>query len=506
MSFRQAAWEEPLLLEYSGENRTGFMPIDEEAERLVSSVKRELGNTAREKLDLPELSELEVVRHFTRLAQQSYGVDIGPVPLGSCTMKYNPRLAWKISLSELVLDLHPVLLEEEVAQGVLEIMYDLQEWFKELTGMDECSLQPPAGASGELAGILMIRKHHYEHGWVHKNEILIPDNAHGSNPASASMGGFRVVRIPTDSNGQVDLEALRHSITENVAGMMLTNPNTLGLFEEKIAEISRLVHEAGGLLYYDGANLNGILGIVRPGDMGFDIVHLNIHKTFSAPHGSGGPGAGVVCAKGPLKEYLPGRIVVREGGRYKLKKPAKGVGEMSYAIANIPALIYSYIFILGQGLEGLRAAAVGSILASNYFIKLVSNVRGISLPFNSRKPRFHELVISVKKLTEETGVSASDIARYLLDRGLHAPITYFPLIVEEALMIEFTETETIENIERYAQAVKEAVELAYREPDALKNAPVNTTRKRLDAVRANHPATVTPSYKVAKLREEGKLE
>ncbi|MEM1619918.1 MAG: aminomethyl-transferring glycine dehydrogenase subunit GcvPB [Fervidicoccaceae archaeon] len=498
MRYRQADWDEPLIFELPLRERTGFAPLGEVEVQLVERVLRELGELARESLELPSLSELEVVRHFTRLSQQSFGVDTGTTPLGSCTMKYNPRLAWKMLLSEELAELHQSMLELESSQGVLELLYELQTWFSELTGLPVCSLHPPAGASGELAGVLMIKAYQRDKGRAHKDEILIPDSAHGSNPASAAMGGFRVVRIPTGRDGLVDLEALRFSATERTAGMMLTNPNTLGLFEERVTEICDIVHGVGGLMYYDGANLNGIMGWARPADMGFDIAHLNVHKTFSAPHGSGGPGAGVLCCTEELAEYLPGYVIAQVGGRYVLRRPSRSVGDMTSSLFNLPALIYAYIFILGHGLRGLREAAANSVASTNYFIKLIEGVDGIDLPMAPSKPRMHEVVLSAKKLAEETGVTANDVAKFLLDQGLHAPITYFPLIIEEALMIEFTETEPLEIVELYAKAIKDAIKLARENPAHLKNAPSSTSRRRLDLVRANHPLTLSPSYRVEK--------
>ncbi len=507
MTFTQARWNEPIIFELSSnKEKTGIIQTSKTTEKQLEETRKALGKIFRENLEIPNLSEIEVVRHFTRLTQMSFGVDNGPVPLGSCTMKYNPRLATRLLSEEKIQNLHPILLETQKAQGVLELLYRLQSWFEKITGMEKCSLQPPAGASGEFSGILMIKKYFYEKNMIGKKEILVPDSAHGTNPASASMGGFKVVRIPTNDDGLIDLEALKASLTPETAGFMITNPNTLGLFEEKILEISQLLKENNTLMYYDGANLNGILGIARPGDMGFDIVHLNIHKTFSAPHGAGGPGAGVVCSKGDLIDYLPGYLITEKNGEYKIEKPRKSIGEVSSFYTNLPAMIYAMVFLLSHGEKGLPAIAVNSSLLTNLFLQDIKNTRGIEIPYSPEKPRYHEAVISVKKLTQETGVTAEDIAKYLLDHGLHAPTIYFPPIVEEALMIEFTETETIENVEYYAQAFKKAVQKAYEDPSEQKNRPKHTSVGRLDGVRANHPATMTPTYKVKKLREKGLLK
>ncbi len=503
--FRQTSWDEPEIfdLNETGVQRVGFLTVeDNEVLEREASLMQILGDKYRppDELGLPQNSEVEVVRHFTRLSQEAYGVDEGPVPLGSCTMKYNPRIAWRVITRSGLAGVHPSSIELGVEQGLLSMLYELQEWFKSITGMDECSLQPPAGASGELAGILMIKEYHKDRG-EEREYILVPDSAHGTNPASAAMGRFKVVRIPTGPDGTVDIGSLKAVLDESVAGMMMTNPNTLGLFEHKVLEITKLVHDAGGLLYYDGANLNGILGLARPGDMGFDIVHLNIHKTFSAPHGSGGPGAGVVCAKGELSRYLPGYIVEESRGEFILTRRDRSVGDMQSFYANFPQMVYAYTFILSYGKQGIADVGLNSILATNYFIKKIKGLKGVSIPFSPETPRFHEVVISLKGLVSETGVSAEDVAKYLLDKGVHAPTVYFPLIVEEALMIEFTETETLENVKYYAESLREAIEKAYENPEELKQSPRNTSVTRLDYVRANHPSTLTPSRKYEIMRE-----
>ncbi|MFP3269083.1 MAG: aminomethyl-transferring glycine dehydrogenase subunit GcvPB [Desulfurococcales archaeon] len=485
MTFKQARWEEKLLFEYDAGNNK------QDDEPAPLDVPREL---IRERVSLPNLSEPEVVRHFTRLTQMSYGIDLGPVPLGSCTMKYNPKIATKVLQSNKIRNVHPFLLKAGLARGILRLMFELQEWLKEITGMDACSLQPPAGASGELSGVLMIKAFHNERGEKWRDEMIVPDSAHGSNPASSAMGGFKVIRVQTDERGNVDIEGIKAVVGNRTAGLMLTNPNTLGLFEERILEIAKSIHEFGGVLYYDGANLNGIIGIARPGDMGFDIVHLNLHKTFSAPHGGGGPGAGAVCAKGELAKYLPGYIVEKKNGDYTLSHPEKSIGHVMGTMGNLPGMVYAYVFLLSYG-EDLWKVALHSSLNINYFLSLLKGVNEINLPFGEYRFRKHEGVISVKKLTEETGVTADDLAKFLLERGLHAPTIYFPLIVEEAMMFEFTETEPMEVIDEYASAIKEAVELAHRDPKRLKELPKSTASGRLDAVRANHPQTMRPSVK-----------
>ncbi len=496
--FRQASWNEPTIFELGNKHRTSLnYTVNIKPEEIIPR------KIIRDSLPLPGLSEIEVIRHYTRLTQESYGVDNGPVPLGSCTMKYNPRLALKLLSNEKLRNQPPITLETELAQGTLELIYYMQEWLQEITGMYKCSLQPPAGASGELSGVLIIKKYQKEKG-RNRNEILIPDSAHGSNPASASMGGFKVVRIPTDEEGLVDLEALKASITDKTAGLMLTNPNTLGLFEKNIEEITRLLHNNDALVYYDGANLNGIIGIARPGDMGFDIVHLNLHKTFSSPHGGGGPGAGAVCVTKELADYLPGYIVEKKGESYNLKKPPKSIGDVSSAYGNLPGIVFAYTFLLSYGPD-INKVAIHATYNTNYFLKLIEDTRGIKLPYARNTPRLHEAVLSFKELTMETGVTVEDIAKYLLNNGVHAPTIYFPLIVDEAFMIEFTETEPIETIEKYAEIIKKAVETSYKNPEELKGTPVNTSRKRVDGITANHPSTMNPSIVVEWKRRENKI-
>jgi len=509
--WRQARWDEPLLHEIGDPTKQGYIiPFQHEEATLAREVGKDpseaLGDIARSDIpQVPGLSENLVLRHFTRLTQMSYGVDTGPVPLGSCTMKYNPRINEELVASMNTHRLHPYQ-DDETVQGILEALWLLEKWLAELTGMERCSLQPPAGAAGELAGALMIRKYHLDNGEAQRDEMLIPDSAHGTNPASAAMAGFRVVKIPTGSDGTIDLDAVRAALGERTAGLMLTNPNTLGIFEHRILEIADLVHEAGGLLYYDGANLNGIMGIVRPGDMGFDVVHLNIHKTFAAPHGGGGPGAGVVCAKGALVDYLPRPLIEKSGDTYRWDYScSRCIGRVRAFYGNIVPLLKGFFYIAALGGEGLREAAIQSVVNTNYFIALMHDATDYELPYGPSRPRKHEVVISAKPLKERTGVTAGDVAKALLDRGLHAPTMYFPLIVDEALMIEFTETEPPEVIEEYADALKEIAREAHANPEVVKNAPRNTSVRRVDDVYANHPRTITPSYRVYRLRLEGKL-
>ena len=516
MSFRQARWDEPLIYELS-HGRRGAIISDtpSDIKDLVGplSIPQQIARTREPQL--PELSEVEVVRHFTRLSEMAYGVDNGPVPLGSCTMKYNPRIALRYAFDERLSHLHP-LEPEEYYQGVLEILYELQTWLAAITGMDLCSLGIAAGAQGELAGALIIRRYHELKGQSQvKTEIIVPDSAHGTNPASAAMAGFRVVEVPTAEDGNVDYEAFRAALGPQTAGLMLTNPSTLGLFEERVLDIAKDVHSVDGLLYYDGANLNGILGRARPGDMGFDIAHLNLHKTFSTPHGGGGPGAGPVCVKArdvvegvKLTDLLPGPIVYydKDAGLYRVRYGgAASRGSLGHFLGNLPQLIWAYVYILSLGPQGLREAGEVSVINTNYFVaRVLRETSSYSLPFGAGRPRKHEVVLSAEPLAQATGVTAEDVSKALLDAGLYAPTMYFPLIVKEALMFEFTESETKENIDLYVSRLKEVEELARKDPSLLKGMPQNTASGRVNNVKANHPKSVTPTYRVERLRSAGR--
>jgi glycine dehydrogenase subunit 2 len=495
--WRQANWDEPLIYELSSDKKRkqGIIIPEENIDvkiNIPEKIKR------KNDLEIPELSELEVVRHFVRLSQQNFGVDLGMMPLGSCTMKYNPKV--EELTSRVVENYHP-LQDEDTVQGILEMMYEMQKWLAEMTGMDECSLQIPAGAAGELAGVLMIKKYH-ETKNRKRDEMLVADTAHGTNPASAAMAGYKVIYIKSNQEGLVDIDILKEVVNSKTAGFMLTNPNTLGLFEENILEISKIIHSVDGVLYYDGANLNGILGIARPGDMGFDIVHINLHKTFAVPHGGGGPGAGAICAKGELKDYLPYPIVDKEGDKYVLRNPVKTIGKIASFYGNIGNVIRAYVYILGLGPQGISQVGKMSTLATNYLISKLKDVKGLEL-LAPHRPRKHEVVFSAKPLLNDKGVTALDIAKALLDRGFYAPTIYFPGIVEEALMIEPTETEPKETLDKFIAALKEILEESYKDPEKIRQTPQNTSVKRLDQVKANHPTSVTPSYRVLRLREKG---
>ncbi|MEM4557426.1 MAG: aminomethyl-transferring glycine dehydrogenase subunit GcvPB [Desulfurococcaceae archaeon] len=518
--YRQARFNEPLVFELGAPGRVGIsLPDVEEAVReAVGEIRIPESIRRTSPPNLPELSEVEVVRHFTRLTEMSYGVDNGPVPLGSCTMKYNPRIAWNIAFDSRISQLHP-LQDERTVQGLLEMMYELQKWLANIVGMDICTLHPAAGAHGELTGVLIIRKYHELRNQLsRKTEIVIPDSAHGTNPASAAMAGFRVVEVPSGPDGNIDMDALKAVVGEQTAGLMITNPSTLGLFEENILEIAELFHRYDALLYYDGANLNGIMGYARPGDMGFDIAHINIHKTFSSPHGGGGPGAGPICIKNRpvdpekgiwLKDLIPGYLVVydEEKGLYRVKGPGPySPGLLKAFFANTIPLVWAYVYILMMGPQGLRTVTEHAVLITNYFVKLVEGIRGFEIPYGKGRFRKHEVVLSAKPMADETGVTAEDVAKGLLDAGYYAPTMYFPLIVKEALQTEFTETETPENVEKYAERLKEISNIAYSNPSETKQWPVNTSVSRVDVVRANHPRYVTPTWRVHVRRMKGELQ
>jgi glycine dehydrogenase subunit 2 len=499
--FRQASWSEAIVFDLGKSGRRGhILPVaDEEVKKAVGNIDSLLPENMRRlsRLKLPELSEVEVVRHFLRLSQMNYGVDSGFYPLGSCTMKYNPKISDLLAgLPDLNL-LNPYQ-DESTVQGILEMLYRLERWLAEITGTYEVCLHPAAGAHGELLGTLLMRAFHKANGELQKRtDVIIPDSAHGTNPASASMAGFNVVVVPSDDEGCIGLGTLKAAVSEHTAGLMLTNPNTLGIFEKNIDEIAGIVHEAGGLLYYDGANLNPLLCKVRPGDMGFDIVHMNIHKTFSTPHGGGGPGAGPVGVCEELAKFLPIPRITFDGKRYCLDydKPSS-IGKIRSFYGNIAVLLRAYAYILTLGREGLEEAAEISVLNANYLVKKLKGIRGLTLPYNDAKPRKHECVFSAKPLKNDTGVSALNVAKRMLDYGVHAPTIYFPQIVEEALMIEPTETFEKEELDRFVETIREICEEAYRNPEAVLKAPHNTAISRLDEVKASHPKTMALSWRM----------
>jgi glycine dehydrogenase subunit 2 len=435
---------------------------------------------------LPELPEVEIVRHFTELTTRNFGIDTGFYPLGSCTMKYNPRLNERVAALPGFRDLHP-LQEQEAAQGALELMHELQEILAEVTGLDAVSLQPAAGSQGELTGLMLIRAYFAEQGeGDRRRKIVVADTAHGTNPASVTMAGYELVKVDTDARGNIDLDDLRAKVDDETAGLMLTNPSTLGLFDEHIEEIAEIFHEVGGLLYYDGANLNAVCGISRPGDMGFDIVHINLHKTFSQPHGGGGPGGGPIAVRKQLQPYLPVPAVVRAGDAYRLDydRP-KSIGKVRAFTGPFGVFVRSYAFILAWGRE-LRTMSEDAVLNANYLLARLKEA--YEVPFD--RLCMHEFVLSARPLKRQHGISALDVAKRLMDYGFHPPTIYFPLVVPEALMIEPTETETKETLDAFADAMLVIAREAAEQPELLKEAPHNRPVRRLDEVKAAKRAVV----------------
>jgi glycine dehydrogenase subunit 2 len=478
---------EPLIFELSRPGRVAFsLPECDVPERPVEELIP--AGQIRGDLPLPEVSEPQVVRHFTRLSRMNYGVDMGFYPLGSCTMKYNPRVNEAAAALPGFATAHP-LAGEEHSQGALQLLYELQEMLAEIAGMDAVTLQPVAGAQGELTGLLMIRAYHLERGDTARTRILVPDSSHGTNPATAARCGYTITSVPSNDRGRVDLEQLRAAMDSQVAALMLTNPNTLGLFEDEVLEVTRIVHEGGGLVYMDGANMNAILGIARPGDLGFDVMHFNLHKTFSTPHGGGGPGAAAVAAKAHLEPYLPVPRVVRREGAYALSEEhPRSIGRMHTFYGNFANLVRAYTYLRTLGPEGLRLVAENAVLNANYLLALLKE--DYEVPYGDRC--MHEFVASAQQQAEK-GVRALDIAKRLIDHGFHPPTMYFPLIVREALMIEPTETESIETLDAFAEAMREIAREAREQPEVVHDAPhptplVTVPVSRVDEVAAaRHP-------------------
>jgi glycine dehydrogenase subunit 2 len=435
----------------------------------------------RRPASLPEVAEVDLIRHFTALSQMNYGVDTGAYPLGSCTMKHNPKVAEEVAALPGFRRLHP-LQPDHTVQGALEMLRRLEEALCEITGMARATVQPPAGACGEMTGLLMMRAYHRDRGGA-RTRIIIPDSAHGTNPASVRLAGFEAVPVPSDARGFVDVSALEKLIDEDVAGLMLTNPNTLGLFEQEIEEIARIVHDAGGLVYYDGANLNAIMGRCRPGDMGFDIVHINTHKTFATPHGGGGPGAGPVGVVEELVPYLPSPLLEREDDgslRWDGDRP-RSIGRLHGFNGNFGVLVRAYAYVFLHGTDGLKAVSELAALNANYLAVLIGE--DFPLAYPGERP-MHEFVATAKPLKDATGVRALDVAKRLIDLGFHPSTVYFPLVVEEAMMVEPTETETKETLEGFAAALRQAAAEARSTPDVLHEAPITTPVRRLDEARA----------------------
>jgi glycine dehydrogenase subunit 2 len=470
----------PLIFELTKTGRRGYrlpdldVPSGQPASLVDSRLLRE-----REP-KLPEVSEVDVIRHYSALSRRNYGVDLGFYPLGSCTMKYNPKINEEVAAFEGFQHLHP-LQPESGAQGTLTLMHELLRLLSEITGMSWGTLQPFAGAHGEFTGMKLFKACFQKRGETGRTKVLVPDSAHGTNPASAHLAGFEVVEIHSDSRGLVSVESLKEHLDETLAGIMMTNPNTLGLFEEDILEISRAIHDVGGLLYYDGANLNAIVGKVRPGDMGFDVVHLNLHKTFSTPHGGGGPGAGPVLVCETLLPFLPVPDIVRKDDGYHLEdNRPDSIGRLSGFYGNVAVMVRAYAYLLTMGRDGLARVGELAVLNANYLKERLK--ASYDLPYDRLCK--HEFVLSARGLKERLGVTALDVAKRLLDFGIHPPTVYFPLIVQEALMIEPTETESLEVLDRFVEAMETIAREAAESPETLKQAPSRTPVRRIDEVLA----------------------
>ena len=467
--------------------RAATMPsMDVPTESLESMIPSHLLRT--EPALLPEVSEIEVVRHYTHLSQRNFGVDTGFYPLGSCTMKYNPKINEDMAMLPGFARIHP-LQPEETVQGAIELMYELEQYLAEISGMARVTLQPSAGAHGELTGLMLIKAYHRSRGEGQRHLVLIPDNAHGTNPASATLADYKAVEIKSDlRTGGVDMDYLRAILDKHgsdVAAIMLTNPNTLGLFDANIAEVGRLIHAVGAQLYYDGANANAVLGITRPGDMGFDVVHFNLHKTCSTPHGGGGPGAGPIGVKAHLVPFLPGPLPAKNGQRYFWEDPgSQSIGKVRANVGNFGVLVRAYTYIRSNGPDGLRHVSESAILNANYLKHELSTDYEIAYPYICQ----HEFVATARRQKEESGITAMDIAKRLLDFGMYAPTIYFPLIVPEAMMIEPTETETRETLDYFVQVMRQIAEEARTQPKVVKTAPHTTVVGRLDqALAARKP-------------------
>lgn len=469
----------PLIFERSREGRYAYsLP---QSDIKTDSVESILDDKfiRKNKAEFPEVAELDLVRHYTELSNKNFGVDSGFYPLGSCTMKYNPKINEKVARISGFAESHP-LQEEEQIQGSLEIIYSLQEELKEITGMDEVTLQPAAGAHGEWTALMIFKAYHIKNGEGHRKEVIVPDSAHGTNPASASFAGFKSVTVKSNERGEVDIEDLKRVVNENTAAIMLTNPNTLGIFEKNIMDIREIVHEAGGLLYYDGANLNAIMDKVRPGDMGFDAVHLNLHKTFTGPHGGGGPGSGPVGVKKELASYLPKPMVIKDGDTFKYDNDIENsIGRVKPFYGNFGIYLRAYTYIRTMGAQGLKEVSEAAVLNANY-IKARLKDR-YEIPYEQYCK--HEFVLSGSK-QKEYGVRTLDMAKRLLDFGVHPPTIYFPLNVEEGMMIEPTETESKETLDYFIDAMLQIADEVESDPDKVLEAPHTTIIDRLDETTA----------------------
>jgi glycine dehydrogenase subunit 2 len=467
-----------LIFEISKEGRRGVsLPIlDVPEKKLDELLPGKFIKTSN--LNLPEVSEIDVVRHYTSLSTMNYGVDTGFYPLGSCTMKYNPKINEEVASTPKLANIHPYQSEDTV-QGSLEVMYDLAEMLSEISGMDKVTLQPAAGAHGEITGIMLIKAYHNSRGDKKRTKIITPDSAHGTNPATINMAGYEAVEIISTPTGEVDIEALKEALDDEVAGFMLTNPNTLGLFERNIKEIAELVHEAGGLLYYDGANMNAIMGKTRPGDMGFDVMHFNLHKTFSTPHGGGGPGSGPVGVKKKLEKFLPVPVISKENEKFYFDYDIpESIGKVKGFYGNYGVILKAYSYVLTMGGKGLREASEMAVINANYMMNKLKKYYKLPVDRICK----HEFVLD--GLIDNDRVTTLDIAKRLIDYGYHPPTIYFPLIVHEALMSEPTETESRETLDEFIEALIAISKEAKENPEVLKSAPSNTYIKRIDEVKA----------------------
>jgi len=470
---------QPLIFEMTKEGRIGYslpaldVPEIDLSEVLPQDLVRE------EAADLPEVSELDIMRHYTALSKRNHGVDSGFYPLGSCTMKYNPKINETVARFPGFANIHP-LQDESTVQGAMELLFDLQEHLKEITGMDEVTLQPAAGAHGEWTGLMMIRAYHESRGDMNRTKVIVPDSAHGTNPASATVAGFETVTVKSNEHGLVDLEDLKRVVGPDTAALMLTNPNTLGLFEEQILDMAAIIHEVGGKLYYDGANLNAVMSKARPGDMGFDVVHLNLHKTFTGPHGGGGPGSGPVGVKKDLIPYLPKPVLVKteEGLTFEYDRP-ESIGRVKPFYGNFGINVRAYTYIRSMGPDGLKAVTEYAVLNANYMMRKLAP--HFDLPYDRHCK--HEFVLSGRR-QKKLGVRTLDMAKRLLDFGYHPPTIYFPLNVEEGMMIEPTETESKETLDAFIDAMIQIAKEVEDNPEMVQNAPHTTVIKRLDETKA----------------------
>lgn len=464
-----------LVFEKSREGRgTSFLPLCDVPEVLPSSqFQRKIP------LKLPEIAETDLNRHYSELGEKAYGVNHGAYPLGSCTMKYNPKINEAMAGLSGFTEIHPLQTEDTV-QGCLEVMNLLEKYLSEITGMTHFTMQPGAGAHGELTGLLMIKAYHQKLGDTKRTKIIVPDSAHGTNPASATMAGFETITVPSNQDGGVDIEKLKEAVGSDTAGLMLTNPNTLGLFDKNILEITNIIHSCGGINYYDGANLNAIMGIARPGDMGFDVIHVNLHKTFSTPHGGGGPGSGPVGCKEFLSEFLPSVRSEEKDGKFCFVKAESSIGEMKSFFGNFLVVVRALAYLMTLGKEGILQASENAVLNANY---MLYKLKDLFTPAYD-KACMHEFVLSLEKLKKETGVSALDIAKGMIDKGIHPPTMYFPLIVHEALMFEPTETESKETMDNLIQILRDLYEEAHTTPEIFHTAPISTPIARLNEVEA----------------------